>query len=67
MSYIIFTKGLLFFSKQEGLMATHDEETKKFFKHSSVRVLLCPRSAGKRHSWAKKQVIFQVMKLPMSC
>ncbi|CAN6466419.1 unnamed protein product [Victoria cruziana] len=39
----------------EGLMATHDEETKKFFKHSSVRVLLCPRSAGKRHSWAKKQ------------
>ncbi|KAF3779996.1 Phospholipase D beta 1 [Nymphaea thermarum] len=39
----------------DGLMATHDEETKKFFKHSSVRVLLCPRSAGKRHSWAKQQ------------
>lgn len=38
-----------------GLMATRDEETRRFFKHSSVQVLLCPRSAGKRHSWAKQQ------------
>lgn len=37
-------------------MQTHDEETRRFFKHSSVQVLLCPRSAGKGHSWAKKQV-----------
>ncbi|KAF6160418.1 hypothetical protein GIB67_019187 [Kingdonia uniflora] len=39
----------------DGLMATHDEETRRFFKHSSVQVLLCPRVAGKRHSWMKQQ------------
>jgi len=38
-------------------MATHDEETRRFFKHSSVQVLLCPRS-GKRHSWIKQKVWF---------
>lgn len=37
-------------------MATHDEETRRFFKHSSVQVLLCPRIAGKRHSWVKQRV-----------
>lgn len=37
-------------------MNTSDEETRRFFKHSSVQVLLCPRSAGKGHSWFKKQV-----------
>ncbi|XVE57804.1 hypothetical protein DITRI_Ditri04bG0119300 [Diplodiscus trichospermus] len=40
--------------KTEGIMQTNDEETRRFFKHSSVQVLLCPRSAGKG-SWAKKQ------------
>ncbi|XVF13227.1 hypothetical protein REPUB_Repub08aG0190500 [Reevesia pubescens] len=40
--------------KTEGIMNTNDEETRRFFKHSSVQVLLCPRSAGKG-SWAKKQ------------
>lgn len=39
-------------------MATHDEETRRFFKHSSVQVLLCPRMAGKKHGWMKKKVIF---------
>ncbi|KAB2018217.1 hypothetical protein ES319_D08G214100v1 [Gossypium barbadense] len=39
---------------QEGIMNTNDEETRRFFKHSSVQVLLCPRTAGKG-SWAKKQ------------
>ncbi|KAG1362334.1 Phospholipase D beta 2 [Cocos nucifera] len=39
----------------DGLMGTRDEETRRFFKHSSVQVLLCPRSAGKRHSWVKQQ------------
>ncbi|XP_076900967.1 phospholipase D gamma 1-like [Bidens hawaiensis] len=39
----------------EGVMHTNDEETRHFFKHSSVKVLLCPCSAGKGHSWAKKQ------------
>ncbi|KAL2348091.1 hypothetical protein Fmac_002091 [Flemingia macrophylla] len=41
--------------KTVGLMNTHDEVTRRFFKHSSVRVLLCPRSGGKGHSWVKKQ------------
>ncbi|XP_076958556.1 phospholipase D gamma 1-like [Bidens hawaiensis] len=41
--------------KTEGVTHTSDEETRRFFKHSSVKVLLCPRSAGKGRSWAKKQ------------
>ncbi|CAI9093905.1 OLC1v1029506C1 [Oldenlandia corymbosa var. corymbosa] len=43
--------------KTEGVMNTSDEETRRFFKHSSVQVLLCPRSAGKGHSWVKKQEV----------
>ncbi|KAJ1299082.1 hypothetical protein BS78_01G503900 [Paspalum vaginatum] len=41
--------------KMPGYMGTRDEETRRFFKHSSVQILLCPRSAGKRHSWIKQQ------------
>ncbi|XP_062200373.1 phospholipase D gamma 1-like [Phragmites australis] len=41
--------------KTDGFMGTQDEVTRRFFKHSSVQVLLCPRSAGKRHSWVKQQ------------
>ncbi|KAJ8633658.1 hypothetical protein MRB53_026994 [Persea americana] len=41
----------------DGVMQTHDEETRSFFKNSSVQVLLCPRSAGKRHSWVKQQEV----------
>ncbi|XP_061346680.1 phospholipase D beta 1-like isoform X1 [Gastrolobium bilobum] len=41
----------------DGVMATHDEETRRFFKHSSVQVLLCPRIAGKRHSWVKQREV----------
>ncbi|KAL6005535.1 Phospholipase D beta 1 [Asimina triloba] len=40
-----------------GVMQTHDEETRRFFKHSSVQVILCPRVAGKRHSWAKQREV----------
>ncbi|CAK7347980.1 unnamed protein product [Dovyalis caffra] len=42
---------------QDGIMATHDEETRRFFKHSSVQVLLCPRIAGKKHSWVKQREV----------
>ncbi|KHN04109.1 Phospholipase D beta 1 [Glycine soja] len=42
--------------KVDGVMATRDEETRRFFKHSSMQVLLCPRIAGKRNSWVKQQV-----------
>ncbi|XP_065864795.1 phospholipase D beta 1-like isoform X2 [Euphorbia lathyris] len=41
----------------DGIMATHDEETRRFFKHSSVQVLLCPRIAGKKHSWVKQREV----------
>lgn len=41
----------------DGIMQTHDEETRRFFKHSSVEVLLCPRAAGKRHSWVKQREV----------
>ncbi|XAR63129.1 Phospholipase D [Bertholletia excelsa] len=41
----------------DGIMQTHDEETRRFFKHSSVQVLLCPREAGKRHSWIKQREV----------
>ncbi|KAG6431803.1 hypothetical protein SASPL_109888 [Salvia splendens] len=37
-----------------GVMNTGDDETKRYFKNSCVKVLLCPRSAGKG-SRAKKQ------------
>ncbi|XP_073118433.1 phospholipase D gamma 1-like isoform X2 [Henckelia pumila] len=40
--------------KHEGIMDTGDEDTCNFFKHSSVQVLLCPRTA-KKGSWVKKQ------------
>ncbi|GFY92407.1 phospholipase D beta 1 [Actinidia rufa] len=44
--------------KTDGIMQTHDEETRRFFKHSSVQVLLCPRVAGKKHSWIKQRVFW---------
>lgn len=46
-----------FYDIQVGLMDTIDEETRGYFKHSSVQVLLCPRAARKC-SWIKKQVGF---------
>lgn len=46
-------------SMQDGLMQTHDEETRHFFKNSSVQVLLCPRIAGKHHSWIKQRVRYK--------
>lgn len=43
--------------KTEGVMHTNDEVTRHFFRNSSVQVLLCPRSAGKGHSWVKKKEV----------
>ncbi|CAH8358597.1 unnamed protein product [Eruca vesicaria subsp. sativa] len=43
--------------KTQGVMNTSDEETRRFFKHSSVQVLLCPRSGGKGHSFIKKSEV----------
>ncbi|XP_016456679.2 phospholipase D delta isoform X3 [Nicotiana tabacum] len=38
-----------------GVMGTHDEETKKFFKHSSVICVLSPRYASSKLSIIKQQ------------
>ncbi|CAN6452106.1 unnamed protein product [Victoria cruziana] len=38
----------------EGKMGTGDEELRRFFKHSSVHVLLCTRRKGKHHSLLHK-------------
>ncbi|KAK8692036.1 hypothetical protein V6N13_075521 [Hibiscus sabdariffa] len=39
-----------FFINTTGVMQTHDEETRKFFKHSSVTCVLSPRYASMRHA-----------------
>ncbi|KAM7474594.1 hypothetical protein LguiB_021837 [Lonicera macranthoides] len=46
-----------FLIKTEGVMQTHDEETKKFFKHSSVHCVICPRYASGKLSIFKQQVV----------
>lgn len=47
---------LMIVSMQEGVMQTHDEETKRFFKHSSVHCVLSPRYASNKLSIFKQQV-----------
>jgi hypothetical protein len=42
--------------EQEGFMKTKDEETRHFFKHTSVQVILCPRQPGKNHSRDEYQI-----------
>ncbi|KAJ3692834.1 hypothetical protein LUZ60_011929 [Juncus effusus] len=46
-----------FYIKTGGMMQTHDEETKKFFKHSSVICQLSPRYASNKLSIFKQQVV----------
>jgi phospholipase D1/2 len=43
---------------QAGVMQTHDEETRKFFKHSSVSCVLSPRYASSKLSIFKQQACF---------
>ncbi|KAM0949801.1 putative phospholipase D [Dioscorea sansibarensis] len=43
--------------KTAGLMQTHDEETRKFFKHSSVICELSPRYGSSKLSLFKQQVV----------
>lgn len=40
-----------------GVMGTHDEETRKYFRHSAVECLLAPRYADSKLSWVKQQVV----------
>ncbi|KAL1809551.1 hypothetical protein ACET3Z_026541 [Daucus carota] len=46
-----------FLFKTDGVMQTHDEETKKYFKHSSVHCVLCPRYGSSKLSIFKQQVV----------
>ncbi|XP_051127054.1 phospholipase D delta-like [Andrographis paniculata] len=46
-----------FFINTDGVMKTHDEETKKFFRHSSVICVLSPRYASSKLSYMKQQVV----------
>ncbi|KAH7513591.1 hypothetical protein JRO89_XSUnG0175200 [Xanthoceras sorbifolium] len=44
--------------KTAGVMQTHDEETRKFFKHSSVNCVLAPRYASSKLGIFKQQAGF---------
>ncbi|XP_042035647.1 phospholipase D delta-like isoform X2 [Salvia splendens] len=46
-----------FFINTTGVMETHDEETRKFFKHSSVTCVLAPRYGSNKLSIFKQQVV----------
>ncbi|KAF8012722.1 hypothetical protein BT93_I0775 [Corymbia citriodora subsp. variegata] len=46
-----------YFINKEGVMQTHDEETRNFFKHSSVNCVLVPRSASGKLGYIKQQVV----------
>ncbi|XP_010244835.1 PREDICTED: phospholipase D delta-like isoform X2 [Nelumbo nucifera] len=46
-----------FLLKTEGVMHTHDEETRRFFKHSTVHCVLSPRYASNKLSIFKQQVV----------
>jgi hypothetical protein len=50
---LIFLSG---FEMQVGVMGTHDEDTRRFFKHTNVACLLAPRYADKKSSWFKQKV-----------
>ncbi|GAA0168061.1 phospholipase [Lithospermum erythrorhizon] len=45
------------FIKTPGMMQTHDEETKKFFKHSTVICVLSPRYPSSKLSYMKQKVV----------
>ncbi|KAA3461103.1 phospholipase D delta-like [Gossypium australe] len=46
-----------------GVMQTHDEETLKFFKHSSVTCVLAPRYASSKLGYFKQQARFYLFEL----
>lgn len=53
--------------KTSGMMKTHDEETKKFFRHSSVICVLSPRYASSKLSYFKQQVVGTVFTHHQKC
>ncbi|XP_050241649.1 phospholipase D delta-like isoform X3 [Quercus robur] len=59
------TSGDSFF--KTGMMQTHDEETRKFFKHSSVTCVLTPRNASSKLGYIKQQVVGTVFTHHQKC
>ncbi|KAK4261703.1 hypothetical protein QN277_004663 [Acacia crassicarpa] len=55
------------FFKSAGVMQTHDEETRKFFKHSSIMCVLAPRYASSKLSYMKQQVVGTVFTHHQKC
>ncbi|XP_073296517.1 phospholipase D delta-like [Primulina huaijiensis] len=51
----------------EGVMKTHDEETKKFFRNSSVTCVLSPRYGSSKLSFLKQQVVGTVFTHHQKC
>ncbi|XP_075485458.1 phospholipase D delta-like isoform X1 [Primulina tabacum] len=51
----------------EGVMKTHDEETKKFFRNSSVMCVLSPRYGSSKLSFLKQQVVGTVFTHHQKC
>lgn len=45
------------FLKTSGLMNTHDEETKRFFKDTGVRCILAPRYGASKTTWFRQRVV----------
>ncbi|KAK4490475.1 hypothetical protein RD792_001152 [Penstemon davidsonii] len=56
-----------FFINTEGVMLTHDEETKKFFRHSSVICVLSPRYGSSKLGYMKQQVVGNVFTHHQKC
>eukprot|EP00261_Vitis_vinifera_P032569 XP_019073812.1 PREDICTED: phospholipase D delta isoform X1 [Vitis vinifera] len=56
-----------FFINTKGVMETHDEETRKFFKHSSVICVLSPRYASSKLSFIKQQVVGTIFTHHQKC
>ncbi|XP_011007499.1 PREDICTED: phospholipase D delta-like [Populus euphratica] len=50
-----------------GVMATHDEETRRFFKHSSVTCVLAPRYASSKLSFLKQQTVGTIFTHHQKC
>ncbi|XP_024528962.1 phospholipase D delta [Selaginella moellendorffii] len=45
------------FFKIDGVMGTHDEDTKKYFKHSAVKCVLSPRYGDNKLSWFRQKIV----------
>ncbi|KAJ0251058.1 Phospholipase D delta [Hirschfeldia incana] len=53
--------------KTQGFMKTHDEETRKFFKGSSVKCILSPRYASNKLGLFKQQMVSTIFTHHQKC